>query len=248
MHEQNNTNETAVVSLEVVWQDSSRKHDARMSELSLKGGHIDCISRASVGELVGFKLRLPSGHWVPFHGKVTYDDYPVGFGFEFIDLTDETRAIIKRVVNGKLNELSAAKPDAARPADRQTAEKFSRILIAEDDMMTLRMLSAIVESLTYKVVTARDGREAFRILQQDSDFNAAVFDMNMPHLDGLDLINYMKTDDRLKGIPVGMVTAEQDPKIWDESIAAGADVFLPKPFSPPQVKMMVNMLVGKTMN
>ena len=67
----------------------------------------------------------------------------------------------------------------------------------------------------------------------------------MPHLDGMDLIHYMKTDDRLSHIPIGMITAEQDPKIWDDSLAAGASVFLPKPFTPPQVAMILRMLVNK---
>ena len=74
-------------------------------------------------------------------------------------------------------------------------------------------------------------------------FCAAIFDMMMPHLLGMDLIHYMKTDARLSHIPIGMVTAEQDPKIWNDSVAAGAKVFLPKPFSPPQIQMMLRMLI-----
>jgi hypothetical protein len=42
-----------------------------------------------------------------------------------------------------------------------------------------------------------------------------------------------------------MITAERDPKIWDDSVAAGACVFLPKPFMPPQVQMMLRMLESK---
>jgi CheY-like chemotaxis protein len=72
--------------------------------------------------------------------------------------------------------------------------------------------------------------------------------MMMPHVQGLDLILYMKRDERLRAIPVGMITAEQDPKIWDDSVAAGANVFLPKPFSPPQVQMMLRMLVSKSIS
>jgi two-component system, chemotaxis family, chemotaxis protein CheY len=56
----------------------------------------------------------------------------------------------------------------------------------------------------------------------------------------------MKTDARLRHIPIGMITAEQDPKVWDDSVAAGASVFLPKPFTPPQIKMMLHMLVKKS--
>src|ERR1700676_202714 len=105
------------------------------------------------------------------------------------------------------------------------------------------MLFAIIETGGYQVVAVEDGREAFRILQRDAQFSAAIFDMMMPHLQGLDLIVYMKGDERLSRIPIGMITAEQDPKIWDESVAAGASVFLPKPFSPPQVTMMLRILV-----
>jgi CheY-like chemotaxis protein len=90
-----------------------------------------------------------------------------------------------------------------------------------------------------------DGRQALSILQQDATFGAAIFDMMMPHIKGLDLILYMKGDERLRRIPVGMITAEQNPKVWDDSVAAGASVFLPKPFSPPQVQMMLRMLTSK---
>jgi len=42
-----------------------------------------------------------------------------------------------------------------------------------------------------------------------------------------------------------MITAERDPKVWDDSVAAGVCVFLPKPFTPPQVQMMLHMLSSK---
>jgi CheY-like chemotaxis protein len=111
--------------------------------------------------------------------------------------------------------------------------------------MTLRLVTVIAEAHGCEVISAVDGREAFRILQHDADFSAAIFDMMMPHLHGMDLIHYLKTDERLKRIPIGMITAEQDPKIWNESVAAGALVFLPKPFTPPQVQMMLRMLISK---
>jgi len=118
--------------------------------------------------------------------------------------------------------------------------------VADDDPMTLEIVKAVIENQGYDVVCASDGREAFKILQQDANFSAAILDMMMPHLDGLGLIRFMKMDERLRHIPIGMITAEQDPKIWDDSVAAGASVFLPKPFTPPQIKMMLHMLVKKS--
>ena len=69
--------------------------------------------------------------------------------------------------------------------------------------------------------------------------------MMMPHLRGLDLIRHMRTEKRLMRIPVGIITAEQDPKLWDDSIAAGAGIFLPKPFSPNQLQFMLRVLISK---
>jgi CheY-like chemotaxis protein len=124
-------------------------------------------------------------------------------------------------------------------------EQCRRVLVADDDSLTLRMVAGIVEAQGYQVVAVEHGLQALKVLQQDSNFSAAIFDMMMPYLQGLDLILYMKGDERLKGIPVGMITAERDPKIWDDSVAAGASVFLPKPFTPPQVQMMLRMLLSK---
>ncbi len=233
------------VSLDLVWQDSYRKYDSRLSELSITGGHVDCLAQGSVGELINFKMRLPTGHWIALQGKVTYSDYPTGFGFVFTQLSRSDKQLIAQVIvdhGGKYAEkyLSGETPDF-----QQKTANVNKILVADDDALTLRMLAAIIESQNYQVVAVEDGREAFKVLQKDSNFIAAIFDMMMPHLDGLDLIQYMKTDNRLNNIPIGMITAEQDPKIWNDSVAAGASVFLPKPFNPQQVKMMIGMLTTK---
>ena len=120
-----------------------------------------------------------------------------------------------------------------------------RILVADDDPAILRLVSAILEKENYGVVTARDGREAYKILQADPNFTAAIFDVVMPHISGPELVRYMKTEKRLMKIPVMMMTAEQDPKLSSDSFAAGAVVFLPKPFTTAQLQTMLRMLVGK---
>ncbi|MEO6392867.1 MAG: response regulator, partial [Pyrinomonadaceae bacterium] len=139
-------------------------------------------------------------------------------------------------------ETPAAAPDAGPAPD---LANHRRVLVADDDAMTLRLVTAIIESDDYEVVAVSDGRQALQTLQVDQNFAAAIFDMMMPHMEGLDLILYMKADDRLRRIPIGMISAEQDPKVWNDSVAAGASVFLPKPFTPPQVRMMLRMLTSK---
>jgi CheY-like chemotaxis protein len=126
----------------------------------------------------------------------------------------------------------------------QTGQR--RILVADDDPAILRLVSTILEKESYEVVPTRDGREAYKILQDDANFVAAILDVVMPHISGPELVRYMKSDTRLAGIPVMMMTAEQDPKLSSDSFAAGAVVFLPKPFTTAQLQIMLHMLVGKT--
>ena len=133
--------------------------------------------------------------------------------------------------------------------DDKTTTKDSkegrRIIVADDDPAILRLVTTILEKEGYTVVGARDGREAYKILQTDPNFTAAVFDVVMPHVSGPELVRFMKSEKRLQSIPVMMMTAEQDPKLSSDSFAAGAVVFLPKPFTTAQLQIMLQMLIGK---
>jgi CheY-like chemotaxis protein len=120
-----------------------------------------------------------------------------------------------------------------------------RILVADDDPAILRLVATILEKENYSVVTARDGREAYKILQSDPHFTAAILDVVMPHISGPELVRFMKTETKLMKIPVMMMTAEQDPKLSSDSFSAGAVVFLPKPFTTAQLQIMLQMLIGK---
>jgi len=130
----------------------------------------------------------------------------------------------------------------------EQVETPQRILVADDDPAILRLVTAIVEKEGYKVVPARDGKEAYKILQSDSEFIAGIFDVVMPHIQGPELVRYMKTEKRLMKIPVMMMTAEQNPKLSSDSFSAGAVVFLPKPFTTAQLQIMLRMLISKSGN
>lgn len=127
----------------------------------------------------------------------------------------------------------------------QTTSAKRRILIADDDPAMLRLIAAIVQKEGYEAVSVRDGREAFRLLQTDANFVAGVFDVQMPHIKGHELLLHMQTEKRLKRIPVMIITAEQNPKLSSDSFAAGAVVFLPKPFTTSQLQVMLRMLIAK---
>lgn len=120
----------------------------------------------------------------------------------------------------------------------------NRVLIADDDPVMTHLLTTILKQQQCESVVANDGREAYRILQSDSRFTAAILDMTMPFLEGLDLIHYMRSERRLMRIPIMMITAEQNIDLMADSFSAGATAFLSKPFTAEQLESAIRMLIS----
>ena len=129
-----------------------------------------------------------------------------------------------------------------------TMHTKSRILIADDDPVIRHLVTRLVEKSNYEAVVCADGREAIRVLQSDSNFCGAIFDMMMPHLEGLELIRFMRTEKRLMRIPVLMITSESDLKLMANSFSAGATLFLPKPFTADQFHNTFKLLLNNSSN
>ncbi len=126
-----------------------------------------------------------------------------------------------------------------------TDENKQLILVADDDPAILRLVKTIIEKEGYIVESARDGKEAYKLLQSGKPFAAAVFDVVMPYIQGTELVRYMQSEKRLMNIPVIMMTAEQNPRLSSDSFSAGAVAFLPKPFTTTQLQAMLRMCVHK---
>src|SRR5205814_9796156 len=102
-----------------------------------------------------------------------------------------------------------------------------RILVADDDPAILRLVTTILEKEGFSVVSVRDGREAYKALQDDVGFTAAVLDVVMPQITGPELVRVMKTEKRFMKIPVMMMTDEHDLKLPTDCLEVGDAVFVP---------------------
>lgn len=123
--------------------------------------------------------------------------------------------------------------------------KARRILIADDDPIIRHMVTRFVEREGCQPIVVQDGGAAFRLLQTDADFSGAIFDMVMPHLEGIELMRFMRTEKRLMRIPVMMITSETDLKLMANSFAAGVTIFLPKPFTTEQFQSTFRLLLNQ---
>ncbi len=102
-----------------------------------------------------------------------------------------------------------------------------RILLAEDEKSMSRALVAILTKNNYSVDAVYDGEEALRYLKT-GDYDAAIFDIMMPKIDGIEVLKTIRKEGNL--IPVIMLTAKSqiDDKI--EGLDSGANDYLTKPF------------------
>ena len=120
------------------------------------------------------------------------------------------------------------------------------ILIADDSSTMRAMLVAIVETLgDYHVVEASSGFEALRLLPRDH-VDLILTDINMPDINGLELISYLRANPNYKNIPVFIISTEGSAKDIEKGKQLGADEYLVKPFSPATLQQLINQYLNKT--
>ena len=118
------------------------------------------------------------------------------------------------------------------------------VLIVEDSENSAAMLEmAFLGIPDLRVVQAASGIEALRILDSPAPVNAVVTDLNMPRMDGFELIRRIRGDQRLCAMSIIVVSADTDPATPDRVAALGVDAFFPKPFSPAQLRRTLEQLL-----
>lgn len=127
--------------------------------------------------------------------------------------------------------------------DGRKSKIASRVLIVDDDPVIKDWLTSILEHDGYEVVSVRDGRQVYHLLQSDADFKGAVLNLSMPYLDGAELISYMRTEKRLMRIPVMLITTKTHTQDLVNGLAAGATVLLPKPFTKAVLQHVLRMML-----
>lgn len=115
---------------------------------------------------------------------------------------------------------------------------MSKILVVDDNRDNIELVSDILRMSGYDVLQARDGKEGIAIAQAESP-DLILLDVNMPHMDGFQVCQVLKTDPQTQAIPVIMLTAQSDVDSRVRGLEAGADDYLTKPFSPRELAARV---------
>lgn len=107
-----------------------------------------------------------------------------------------------------------------------------RVLTVDDSRTMLGMLHKALEGAGYDVIQGADGVEGLEVLQAASPSpDAIITDINMPRMDGFELIEAVRKLDQFRHIPIIVLTTESDPEKKARARAAGATGWIIKPFS-----------------
>ena len=120
---------------------------------------------------------------------------------------------------------------------------MQHILIVEDSPTMRSLLASTLEALPVKITEAANGFEALRLLPRRS-FDLIVTDINMPDINGLELVSFVKKNPAYAGIPLIIVSTESSQRDREKGLGLGADAYLVKPFEPEDLRGLARELLA----
>ncbi len=124
---------------------------------------------------------------------------------------------------------------------------MQHILVVEDSPTMRALLSSALEDLgtPVKITEANNGFEALRCLPRES-FDLIVTDINMPDINGLELVSFVKNNDAYRSIPLLIVSTESSERDREKGVGLGADGYLVKPFDRENLREVVIDLLSRS--
>ena len=134
-------------------------------------------------------------------------------------------------------------PVAVQP--EQPEERTQPLVMVVDDSITVRKVTTrLLERHEMQVVAAKDGVDALSQLQETIP-DIMLLDVEMPRMDGFELATNMRNDDRLKNIPIIMITSRTGQKHRDRAASIGVNIYMGKPYTESDLLDNINVLTGK---
>jgi two-component system chemotaxis response regulator CheY len=121
-----------------------------------------------------------------------------------------------------------------------------RVLIVEDSATMRSLLASALEDLDVpvKVTEAASGFEALRQLPR-ARYDLILTDINMPDINGLELVSFIKRSEAHRSIPLVIISTEGSERDREKGLGLGADAYLAKPFDPAELRRIAQALLDR---
>ena len=120
----------------------------------------------------------------------------------------------------------------------------SKILVVEDSPTTRAMIISAIEEVAggLEIFESKNGFEALKLLPQHS-FDLIITDINMPDINGLELVSFVKRNQAYRHIPLIIITTEGSERDREKGLSLGANEYLVKPFNPEMLQNVVKKYI-----
>lgn len=117
------------------------------------------------------------------------------------------------------------------------------ILIVEDSATTRALIRAVIEEMSdYETMEASSGFEALKVLPS-REFDLIITDINMPDINGLELINFIRQNNSYKHLPIIIVSTEKSEEDKKRGMALGASAYVTKPFKSFELQNIIRKTI-----
>ena len=132
----------------------------------------------------------------------------------------------------------AQPPKGAAPAEEAGASAAPLVMVVDDSLTVRRVTQRLLVREGYRVVVAKDGLDALERLAEEKP-QVVLSDIEMPRMDGFDLVRNIRGDERLRDLPVIMITSRIAQKHRDVAAELGVEHYLGKPYSEEDLLALV---------
>ncbi len=120
---------------------------------------------------------------------------------------------------------------------------MKKVLVVDDSQTMRTMVELTLKEEGFDVILAEDGQKALEEIQGDS-LDLVITDINMPNVNGIELITKLRAIESFKYTPILVLTTEAGDEMKQKGKAAGATGWIVKPFDPEMLLNAVNKVVG----
>jgi two-component system chemotaxis response regulator CheY len=118
------------------------------------------------------------------------------------------------------------------------------ILIVEDSATTRALIRAVIDEIgEFETVEASSGFEALKMLPQQQ-YDLIITDINMPDINGLELISFVRNNPRFTHLPIVIVSTERSEEDKERGMALGATAYVTKPFKSFELQEIIKKTIG----
>jgi two-component system, chemotaxis family, chemotaxis protein CheY len=121
----------------------------------------------------------------------------------------------------------------------------AKVLVVDDSRTIRQQVGVALTNAGYEMVEAEDGTQGLTAIAAHADLALVICDINMPNMNGLDMLAALKLDGAHAQLPVVMLTTEGKADLIQRARDTGAKGWIVKPFKPDQLVAVVRKIVGQ---